>query len=134
MERIITAYASTRGVLKVPIQWEKGSQVANAKLIRIGAVKGPLQQKRLWFYAGMKGYDQLVQQLVKWPKLGKHDDFADCAGMVIAAPTGYHMENPPATVSVANWLRRLHAGETAPDEDMRLGGSFDANDPFDSWK
>jgi len=134
MERIITAHASSMGVLKVPIQWEKGSQVANAKLIRIGSVKGPLQQKRLWFFSGMKGYDQLVQQLVKWPKLGKHDDFADACGMIVAAPTSWHLDNPPVAVSVSNWLRKLHAGTAAPDEDMRLGGSFDAGDPFDSWK
>ncbi len=107
MERIITAHALSRGVQKVPIQWEKGSQVLNAKLIRIGNVKGPLSARRLWLFGGMKGYDHLVQQLVKWPKLGKHDDFADCAGMVVSAPTGYQLENPPASVGVANWLRKL---------------------------
>jgi hypothetical protein len=112
---VISAHAMARGVQKVPIQWEKGSQVANAKLIRIGAVKGPLSDKRLWFFAGMKGYDQLVQQLVKWPKLGKHDDFADCVGMVVSAPTGYQMETPPQAVAVGNWLRKL--SQTHVEED-----------------
>ena len=105
---VISAAALARGTQKVPIQWEKGSQAPNAKLIRIGLVKAPLEQGRLWFYAGMKGYQLLVNQLVKWPKLGRHDDFADCAGMVMAAPTGYQGASLPQIESTGNWLRRLH--------------------------
>ena len=109
---VISAYALTRGVQKVPIQWEKGSQASNAKLIRIGTVKGPLSSKRLWLYAGMDGYDQLSKQLTKWPKLGRHDDFADCAGMVVSAPTGYQNETPPPVQSSTNWLQKLHQVES----------------------
>ena len=112
---VITAHASSRGILKVPIEWVKGSQADNAKLIRIGTVKGPLDQRRLWFYAPMKGYDILVQQLCKWPKLGRHDDFADCAGMVVTVPTGYQLENPPAAVSVGHWLRKLNEAKLDDD-------------------
>jgi hypothetical protein len=114
-DKIITAHAATRGIQKVPIQWEKGSQAPNAKLIRIGSVKGMLVGKRLWLYAGMPGYQRLVNQLVKWPKLGRHDDFADCAGMVVAAPTGYQMTNPPQTVSTLNWLRKFNQAEPMDD-------------------
>lgn len=112
---VITAYAATKGMLKVPIQWEKGSQAANAKLIRIGAIKGPLAAKRLWLFGDMPGYQQLVNQLIKWPKLGRHDDFADCLGMVVAAPTGYEQINPPAQESTSNWLRKLQQSEPLDD-------------------
>lgn len=112
---VITAYASTHGLLKVPIQWEKGSQANNAKLIRIGAVKGPLASKRLWLYGNMPGYQTAVNQLVKWPKLGRHDDFADCLGMVVAAPTGYEQVNPPVIQSATNWLRKLHPAVALDD-------------------
>ena len=131
---VITAYCSARGLLKVPIEWVKGSQAPNAKLIRIGTVKGPLDQRRLWFFAPMKGYDQLVQQLIKWPKLGRHDDFADTAGMVVTVPTGYQFENPPADPSIGNWLRKLNASQPAGDEENRLPGTFDPSDPYNSWK
>jgi len=114
-DTVIAGYAATKGVLKVPIQWEKGSQAANAKLIRIGSVKGPLANKRLWLYAAMPGYQRLVQQLVKWPKLGRHDDFADCAGMVVGAPTGYQLENPPVVASTTNWLRKFNESGTMDD-------------------
>lgn len=114
-DNIIAALAATKGVLKVPIQWEKGSQALNSKLIRIGSVKGPLSAKRLWLYSAMPGYQILVNQLVKWPKLGRHDDFADCAGMVVSVPTGYHLENPPQIVTSANWLRKLQQAETTDD-------------------
>ena len=112
---VISAYALTQGVQKVPIQWEKGSQADNAKLIRIGSVKGPLSNKRLWLFAGMPGYQKLVTQLTKWPKLGRHDDFADCAGMVVSAPTGYELQAPPAAVSATNWLRKFN--QVGPTED-----------------
>jgi hypothetical protein len=125
-EKIITACAATKGVLKVPIQWEKGSQAPNAKMIRIGSVKGVLASKRMWLYAGMPGYQRLVTQLVKWPKLGRHDDFADCAGMVVAAPTGYQLENPPTIVAATNWLRKFNASETPDDSyyDTGCGTGF----------
>lgn len=112
---VITAYAQTMGVLKVPIEWVKGSQASNAKLIRIGSVKGPLQQKRLWLDGRMPGYQMLVNQLVKWPKLGRHDDFADCLGMVVAAPTGYEQGTPPVPEGAKNWLRRMN--QAAPLDD-----------------
>jgi len=131
---VITAHARARGILKVPIEWVKGSQADNAKLIRIGSVKGPLQQRRLWFYGPMKGYDKLVQQLIKWPKLGKHDDFADTCGMVVAAPTNWQTENPPVAISLSHWLRRLDSVQIEGDQDNRLTGSFDPNDPNDNWK
>lgn len=114
-DNVIKAYASSNGILKVPIEWVKGSQAENAKLIRIGTVKGPLSARRLWFYAPMKGYDQLSQQLLKWPKLGRHDDFADCAGMVVAAPTGYQFTNPPAPVALNHWLHKLHEIKSEDD-------------------
>jgi hypothetical protein len=108
---IISAEAKSKGIEKVPLEWVKGSQNPNAKLIRIGSVKGPLVAKRLWLFAGMPGYAQTVNQLVKWPKLGKHDDFADCVGQVIAAPTGYQLETPPQGRSMGNWLRNLNKSE-----------------------
>jgi hypothetical protein len=105
---IITAHAASRGIAKADIQWEKGSQATNAKMTRIGSVKGPLSNKRLWLFAGMPGYDILVKQLTKWPKLGRHDDFADTAGMVVSAPTGYQLESPPILSTGLSWLQKLH--------------------------
>lgn len=131
---VITTYAASKNIQKVPLQWEKGSQQDKAKIIRIGSVKGPLSGRRLWLYAGMPGYDRLVNQLIKWPKLGRHDDFADCAGQVVAAPTGYQLENPPAPPSVTSWLQKLHGQTVERDEDMRLPGTYDSNDPNDNWK
>src|ERR1035437_2573614 len=119
---VISAAALTKGVQKVPIQWEKGSQAENAKLIRIGLVKGPLDQRRLWFYAGMPGYQILTNQLVKWPKLGRHDDFADTAGMVVAAPTGYHGVPLPQAESAKGWLWALNQ-ERLIEGDGRNDGS-----------
>jgi hypothetical protein len=111
----ITAKAAAMGIQKVPIEWVKISHVKNAKLIRIGSIKGVLTNHRLWLYAGMLGFAKLVQQLLKWPKLGRHDDFGDCLGQVVAAPTGYQLTVPPTQVAVSNWLRKLN--QAAPVDD-----------------
>ena len=105
---IIVARCAQQGLVSIPLQWEKGSQNPNAKLARIGSTKSPLQNKRLWLFAGMPGYDRLRTQLIKWPKLGKHDDFADCLGMVVSAPTSWQSTNPTNDVPMTNWLRKLH--------------------------
>lgn len=133
-DKVIAAFAATNHVPKVPIQWEKGSQTPNAKLIRIGAIKGWLTSKRFWIYAGMPGYARLVQQLVKWPKLGRHDDFADCAGMIFAAPTGIQASAPPPMEDANSWLRRLNQSRPATEEDSRPAGSYDPFDEGDGWK
>ena len=137
---VINAYCNARNMMKVPIQWEKGSQADKAKLTRIGSIRGVLSERRLWFYINMglkygcACYDLLVNQLVKWPKLGRHDDFADCMGMVVSAPTGYQLTNPPAPVSGTNWLIRLQGSDTSEEPDTRLPGSYDPNDPYNRWK
>lgn len=112
----ITAYARSLGIEKVPIEWLKGSQAPKAKLARIGSVKSPLKDGRLWLYAPMPGYSILVNQLIKWPKLGKHDDFADNAGMTVEAPTGYQLETPPPPPSSTHWLRKLHQANEPGDD------------------
>jgi hypothetical protein len=125
---VIEAYAKNLGIMKVPIQWEKGSQAEQAKLTRIGAIKGVLADRRLWLFSGMgdkhgmPAYHLTVNQLVKWPKLGKHDDFGDCLGMVVAAPTGYQLTQSPQEEGPLNWLHKLHGSGGSPDDGS--GGSF----------
>lgn len=113
---VIEAYAKSLGIPSLPIVWIKGSQAPNAKMARIGSAKGPLKNRRLWLFAGMKDYKILTTQLTKWPKLGKHDDYADCLGMVVAAPTGFQTESTPIPPSVTNWLRKLHQAQPVEDD------------------
>ena len=93
-DKVFTAAARSKGLQRMPIEWHKMSQQENAKKIRIGAIKGPLSQRRLWLYAGMPGYDILCKELYKWPKLGRRDDFADNLGLVCEVPSGYEQEAP----------------------------------------
>src|SRR5436305_15259113 len=80
-----------RGIQRYPIEWIKGSNVNEAKKMRVGSVQGPLAQRRLWLYSGMDDYLVLREQLEKFPKFGRHDDHADCLGFVCIAPTGWQM-------------------------------------------
>jgi hypothetical protein len=117
---VIAAHALTRGLEKVPLQWMQASNTTNAKLIRIGSIKGVLAQRRLWLFGGMRGYDILRNQLLKWPKLGRHDDFADCLGLLCNAPTGYQTVLPPAVETATDWFRKLAARR--PEEDTYQDG------------
>jgi hypothetical protein len=126
-DRIIQAAASVRGVQKVPLQWEQNPNSLHAKTVRIGTIKGVLASKRLWLFAQMPGYQQLVQQLVKWPKLGRHDDFADALGQVIKAPTGYQLSNPPAAVTTLHWLGGLHRAKDMDDDYTDQGAGTGIN-------
>lgn len=119
---VISAYCREKGLDQLPLEWLPGSQALNAKLIRIGASKGPLQQRRLWLYSPMPGYALLTNQLVKWPKLGRHDDFADALGMVVAAPTNYQMESPPQISNPLHWLNKLHQVQVIEDQYYDGGG------------
>jgi len=136
-DKLIAAAAASKSMPKVPIQWEKGSQAKNAKMRRIGDLKGWFKSRRLWIYGGMPGYDKLVAQLTHWPKHGRHDDFADCMGMVVAAPTGVQLSAPPPPDDSANWLRKLHnmnpSGPGA-EPDSRPAGSYGSDDEMDCWK
>ncbi len=120
--KIIEAEANKQGIVKVPLQWEKCSRSAGAKIVRIGTIKGMLTSRRLWLYALMGvpkfavAYDTLVQQLVKWPKLGRHDDFADCLGMVIQVPTGFQVQSTPTDTGLLGWLRKLNQTPVADDD------------------
>ena len=124
-DNVIRAKAQERGLQNIPLEWLPMSQAANAKLARIGSCHGPLNDKRLWLYAGMDNYQTIVNQLCKWPKLGRHDDYADALGMVCAAPTGYALESTPAVESTSNWLRKLHQSpmidDSYPDTGMGTG-------------
>ena len=131
---VIATYAMTSHLEKVPLMWLKGSQAANAKSARIGSVKGGLVSKRLWIWIGMPGYQILMKQLTKWPKLGRHDDFADTAGMVLAAPTGYELQTPPEAPNVTNWLRRYNSSGPEPEADSRIAGSYGSGSEDESWK
>lgn len=139
-DNVIRSYALTQGLQHMPITWLKGSNSPKAKLSRIGAVKGPLGGRRLWLYAHMENravlnavmapiqnaYLLLREQLLRWPKLGKNDDFADTIGQTVAAPTGYELDTPPQVESQTNWLRKYNEVriEDTSDPDFGCGSGI----------
>jgi hypothetical protein len=86
-----------------PMEWLPMGQEDDAKLLRIGSVHGWLAQKKLWLFSGMSmqnaeginDYDMLCDNLKKWPKLGKHDDYGDLLGQTVNAPHGVALELIP---------------------------------------
>jgi hypothetical protein len=123
---VMEIFARDKQIQRFPVEWLKLTYHKDAKKIRMGSVKVPLKEKRLWLFAGMPYYERICEDLKRWPKLGKHDDFGDCLGLVVSCPTGYQMEQLPKDMeSAKSWLRKLHA---QPDEnsgyDGRISGSY----------
>lgn len=118
---LIIARANSLGLPKVPIQWIKTGNRKGMKSLRIGNIQEALKSKRLFLFAGMPGYDLLVSQLLKFPRV-KHDDFADCLGRVVEAPTGYEQETPPQRQSVSHWLAKLHGSAPVDESYPDSGG------------
>jgi predicted phage terminase large subunit-like protein len=114
LNNLLVARAAQVGLPKIPIEWVKVLNQKGAKATRIGNIQASLMSKRLWLYAGMPGYDQLVQQLCRWPRL-KHDDFADALARVIEAPSGWQFDTPSPIQSPTNWLRKFN--QAAPVDD-----------------
>ena len=103
------AYAVQKQIQQLPIEWIKMSMEKNAKLRRIAAVQAPLAQQRLWLFAGMSGYKKLYEQLRKHPRSGKTDDYADCLGLLCAAPTGYHLSSmAPPKSTLPDYIAKMH--------------------------
>ena len=131
-DNVFRSFANSHNIQRFPVEWLKMSQVAGAKQLRIGAIKGVLSQRRLWLYAGAEHYEILVEQLKKWPKSGKHDDFADCLALACQAPIGFQNEKGPqhiddkpmeAQTSIA-FLRKLHKASEKDTTDVRIPGSY----------
>jgi hypothetical protein len=121
-------FARDHKLQKLPIEWKKVSNVKDAKLVRIGSIKGFLVQRRLWIFGHIPGYDILCTQLKRWPKLGKHDDHADCLGLVCECPTGLAADAlppPPKDGTALSFIRSLHQNdEVEAAYDTRIPGTY----------
>jgi hypothetical protein len=117
-------FARDHNIAKLPLQWKPLTQGKGAKEVRIGSIKGVLAQKRLWIYAHIPGYKLLTEQLKKWPKSGRHDDFADCLGHVCECPTGMAVDtSPQASMNGMDFIRSLHK-EPEDYYDSRIPGTY----------
>jgi len=124
---VFEMYAHQKNLQRLPVEWHPVSYGKQAKLARMGAVKAPMGERRLWLYAAMPFYENLVNDLKKWPKLGRHDDFGDCLGLVCQVPTGFQsVPQPPARLeTAAAWLRKLNPRQDEDSlYDSRIPGSY----------
>ena len=96
-DRVIKSYAIQQGLQLLPLEWLPMDNQKEAKKVRMGSIKPWLVQDKLRIFAGMPGYDILCAQLKKWPKLGRHDDYGDCLGLVVNAPHGAALDRIPQT-------------------------------------
>lgn len=115
------AYANQNGIQFYPIQWTAMDMTNDAKLIRIGACQSPLSQGRLWLYGGMPDYALLREQLERHPKSGRHDDHADCLGLVVYAPTGWHGEAVMPGSHLPEMLRKARQDDPTSVEPPKCG-------------
>ncbi|MFZ3374521.1 MAG: hypothetical protein WA183_03105, partial [Chthoniobacterales bacterium] len=81
LDGLLTARMTALGLPLIPITWVKSGNVKGSKDRRIRNIAEGFTSKRLWLFAGMPGYQDLVGELCRFPRT-KHDDFADALGRV----------------------------------------------------
>jgi len=87
-ETVFTMVAVSRGIQHLPIEWIPLDNQEEAKVIRIGSIHAWFARDKLYIFAGIKDYEELRNNLKKFPKLGRHDDHGDCLGLGVNAPHG----------------------------------------------
>jgi len=124
-QTIFDIFARDTNLQKLPVEWLKTSHSKDAKLVRIGGLRGVFGQRRLWLNGNMPGYDILVDQLKKWPCLGRHDDYGDALGWVVEAPSQFEFApSPKGDPSNQSFLRKLNPKPEDDTWDSRVPGSF----------
>jgi predicted phage terminase large subunit-like protein len=68
--------------MTLPIDYIPVNNNKDAKKIRISSLDGHLRNKRLRFFAGLPGFEKLVEQFVKFPG-SRHDDYADTVALMM---------------------------------------------------
>jgi hypothetical protein len=111
------AFALDKGIQRFPVEWVQMSNTADAKRTRIRSIQGPLSKGRLWLFAGMDEFETLRTQLLRFPKLGKHDDYADALGLVVGVPSGYQLTQAEVRPKLPKWLElpEEEVKESEPD-------------------
>jgi hypothetical protein len=114
-DNIIRSMAIQRGVNRLPLEWLPLKNIAEYKKVIIGSVKSWLKQDKLKIFAGIPEFEELKTQLMRWPKLGRHDDFANCLGLACNVPHGIALERiPQSNSTMQQKINRLHFPEGDP--------------------
>lgn len=115
LQVLIKLEAQRRGLRMLPtIELMKADNTDGAKEMRIGAILGYLTQDRVLFKHGMPHLEKLFDQLQLFPRAQLHDDYADCLGALLQAPTGF--ENDPLPEDpVPYWMREPQKQQEAPE-------------------
>jgi hypothetical protein len=123
---VLEIFARDKGIQRFPVEWIKLKYTKDAKKIRMGSVVVPLKERRLWLFAGMPGYETLLDDLKRWPKAGKHDDYGDCLGLVTEVPSGYQLDSLPRGMDLSkkNWLREMNPALVEAPYDSRIAGTY----------
>lgn len=123
-------YAQVHGLKRFPVDWLELSNKSDAKVLRIGAIQPVLTARRLWLFGGMDHYDTLISQLSKWPRSGKHDDFADAMGYVCQAPTGYQSDSGVVIPVTKKEMEELYKKQVQKIISHKLYGTNETQEEF----
>lgn len=83
LESMLRVIATHMNVV-LPLEMVPCSNVQGAKAMRISAVQGYIQNKRLFFATGLPRWDKIVDQFKKFTgvKANRHDDYCDTIGIM----------------------------------------------------
>lgn len=113
--KLCEAFAATHGFNVLPFELLPKQNNKDAKSIRIESIQEVLIQNRLYFQSGINHWEKLRQQLRLFPRIKMHEDYADCLGMVVQAPTNYQLT--PVQHDATPWfLKQIEQQNEYPDQ------------------
>jgi len=117
-------FATQMQIPRYPIEWLDLCLDQNAKEERKKSVQGPLKAGRLWLWGGMDGYQELREQMIKFPKSTRRDDFHDNLGLILRAPIGWQYEQQQVENRVPEMVRRAREDDSNSYRDNGCGSGI----------
>ena len=78
----LKSVATERGI-NVRIEPMKMPKDKGGKFVRIASLRRLMDEKRIFFCAGIRDFNELIEEFMQFPK-GAHDDRPDCIGLLVS--------------------------------------------------
>jgi hypothetical protein len=123
-DTVFRIFAMQMQIPRYPIEWFEMRLDPNAKEERKKSVQGPLNAKRLWLWGGMDGYQELREQMIKFPKSTRRDDFHDNIGHIVQLPIGWQWEQQQAENPIPEMVRKSREDDQTIYRDNGCGSGI----------
>lgn len=97
------------------VELEPGSRQKSAKHLRISSLETFMRGQKMFFCAGIKDFEKLIEEFTQFPK-GRHDDRPDCIAMLVGKLAQSQFPRAPFPVHQNDWIIQGLLAESDPTQ------------------